>query len=243
MGAGIAHIGNPKGDACPAPKTSFGTWVWVDHGGGNISRYGHINEIKIKEGQLVAVGTPLGTFGVTGKRAGCSTLYTDFMLRHKGTGGPSYEFKTLKGCGYVYPPVGPEIWPRLQGYARWNDVPRGTHVRGNHAECQPTTVPATPRRPGSVALARAGDGSLKATWAAPPAAAKVDKIRVEFGRYRPAKGVWEPQHDERWYDLSPATTTKSIGSLTEGHKWRVRVHFHNADGWSVASSWAKATVA
>jgi hypothetical protein len=237
MGAGIVHIGNARGDACPAADSSFGTWVWVDHGGGVISRYGHFSTIRVSEGQLVAPGAPLGVVGVSGKGSTCWNAYTDFMLRRKGVGGPSTEFKTLKACGRA----GRVTWPTALGYARWNDVPKGTVVPASGDGCRPTTVPATPGRPGSVRMVDAGSLKIKATWAKPPSTARVDKVRVEFGEYHPSKGTWDYQQNERWYDLSPTTTSKTIGSLTKNHKWRVRVHFHNAAGWSAASAWVKAT--
>jgi hypothetical protein len=239
MGAGIAHIGNAKGDPCPAASTSFGTWVWVDHGGGVISRYGHFASIRIKDGELVGPGTPLGVVGVSGKGGNCWNAYTDFMLRGKGVSGPSLEFPTLKACD---PRQGVVAWPAaLAGsYARWNDVPKGTVIPGSGDGCRPTVAPATPNRPGSV-KATAGKGRIKATWATAPAG--VDKVRVEFGEFHPSTRTWDYQQNERWSDLPAGASTASLKSLKKKHKWRVRVHFHNTAGWSAASAWVTRTVA
>jgi hypothetical protein len=238
MGAGIAHIGNAQGDPCPASTTSFGTWVWVDHGGGVISRYGHFSSIRITEGELVGPGTPLGVVGVSGKGGNCWNAYTDFMLREKGVSGPSFEFPTLKACDSGTVVSRPAALPG--SYARWNDVPKGTVIPGSGDACRSTVVPATPNRPGSVKLAAAGKGRIKATWARP--AAGVDKVRVEFGEFHPSKGTWDYQQNERWYDLSASASSVSLKSLIKKHKWRVRVHFHNAAGWSAASAWVTRTV-
>lgn len=240
MGAGIAHIGNAQGDPCPASNTSFGTWVWVDHGGGVVSRYGHLSSIRVGEGELVGPGTPLGVVGVSGKGGNCWNAYTDFMVRTKGTGGPSVEFPTLKACDNAAVVTWPTALPGA--FARWNDVPKGTVIPGSGDACRPTTVPATPGRPGSVKLAASGKGKIKATWAKPASSAGVDRVRVEFGEYHPSKKTWDYQQNERWTDLPASASSLSLKSLTKKHKWRVRVHFHNAAGWSVASSWVTRTV-
>lgn len=47
-----------------------GNFVVVDHGGGVKSKYFHLNEINVKEGQQLAAGQQLGTVGSTGDSTG-----------------------------------------------------------------------------------------------------------------------------------------------------------------------------
>jgi hypothetical protein len=93
MGAGIAHIGDAHGTACgTGTSTDFGTWVWVDHGGGVVSKYGHPGSIAVHEGQQVYPTTELGTVGNTGNatKGDCAMNYVDFQVRHGGIKGPTF---------------------------------------------------------------------------------------------------------------------------------------------------------
>jgi len=49
---------------------SAGNYVVVDHGGGVKSKYFHLNEINVKEGQDLKAGQQLGTMGSTGDSTG-----------------------------------------------------------------------------------------------------------------------------------------------------------------------------
>ncbi len=51
---------------------SYGNWVEIDHGGGYRSRYGHLDQIWVREGQLVQSNTDdyIGTVGNTGYSTG-----------------------------------------------------------------------------------------------------------------------------------------------------------------------------
>ncbi len=70
----------PKGAPIKAPAAGNviavgnyffnGNTVILDHGQGLISMYSHMNRINVKEGQHVALGTLLGTVGMTGRVTG-----------------------------------------------------------------------------------------------------------------------------------------------------------------------------
>lgn len=47
-----------------------GQTVWVDHGSGLLTMYGHLSEIGVKPGDLVARGDRLGAVGATGRVTG-----------------------------------------------------------------------------------------------------------------------------------------------------------------------------
>ncbi|MGA2042762.1 MAG: M23 family metallopeptidase [Roseiarcus sp.] len=52
------------------PMGGYGNMVEIDHGGGLSTRYGHMSEILVEEGQTVAQGAALGRLGSTGRSTG-----------------------------------------------------------------------------------------------------------------------------------------------------------------------------
>ena len=52
-GAGILHIGANERTCGTVLDASAGVWVWVDHGGGRVTKYTHLDSIVATEGQLV----------------------------------------------------------------------------------------------------------------------------------------------------------------------------------------------
>jgi hypothetical protein len=246
MGAGIAHIGEAHGKTCGAGgSTNFGTWVWIDHGGGVISRYGHFSALAVREGQAVAAGTRLGTVGTTGKNSNCDVAYTDIMLRKPGTLGPSVEFGT-KGVGspdgalFACNQTARQVWPAavVRGVSRWDLVPATTIIPAAGSACLPSagTTPATATK---VKLTRAGSKKLTASWAV--AASRADTVRVELAEYHPSTKAWDAPHHERWVNVAPGTTKTTFRNLVSGHRYRVRVWQHNAAGWSAPSAWVTVT--
>lgn len=246
MGAGIAHIGEAHGKTCGAGgSTNFGTWVWIDHGGGVISRYGHFSALAVREGQAVAAGTRLGNVGTTGKNSNCDVAYTDIMLRKPGTLGPSVEFGT-KGVGspdgalFACNQTARQVWPAavVRGVSRWDLVPATTIIPAAGSACLPSagTTPATATK---VKLTRAGSKKLTASWAV--AASRADTVRVELAEYHPSTKAWDAPHHERWVNVAPGTTKTTFRNLVSGHRYRVRVWQHNAAGWSAPSAWVTVT--
>ena len=49
---------------------SYGNWIEIDHGGGYRSRYAHLNEIWVREGEWVQSNAYIGTVGNTGNSSG-----------------------------------------------------------------------------------------------------------------------------------------------------------------------------
>lgn len=47
-------------------QAGYGNVVEIDHGGGLVTRYSHLDRFLVKLGQKISVGQPLGTVGMTG---------------------------------------------------------------------------------------------------------------------------------------------------------------------------------
>lgn len=50
-------------------EAGYGNYVEVDHGNGIITRYAHLHDLTVKEGQFIQKGTIIGTIGTTGGAA------------------------------------------------------------------------------------------------------------------------------------------------------------------------------
>jgi murein DD-endopeptidase MepM/ murein hydrolase activator NlpD len=59
----------------------YGNAAMLDHGGGATTLYGHLMEIHVKSGDVVAAGSVIGTVGRTGN---ATTTHLHFELRLEG---------------------------------------------------------------------------------------------------------------------------------------------------------------
>ena len=72
----VAAVGTIVGSSAAGQVTvatwdpSYGNWIEIDHGGGYRSRYAHLNEIFVREGEWVQSNTYIGTVGNTGNSSG-----------------------------------------------------------------------------------------------------------------------------------------------------------------------------
>jgi murein DD-endopeptidase MepM/ murein hydrolase activator NlpD len=73
-------------------RTGYGNEVVIDHKFGFGSRYGHLNTIKVKEGEMVKRGQIIGTVGETGRATG-PHLHYEVLYAHKPV-NPSFYFDT-----------------------------------------------------------------------------------------------------------------------------------------------------
>ncbi|HEX3827514.1 MAG TPA: M23 family metallopeptidase [Sporichthyaceae bacterium] len=244
MGAGVAHIGEAHGKPCGfGGATDFGTWVWVDHGAGVVSKYGHLSVISITDGQHVAAGDRLGTVGNTGdaSKLFCDENYLDFQVRRDGITGPSVEFST-RGTGgpdgqlLACAASGAQSWPHDLGTGvdRIDALPKHAVVPAGGGDCLPdaglTVVP------GAVGLkAQAGDDSLTGSWDDVPLG--TDAVRVELDRYEPHAQDWVDPAHEQWRDMPATVHWAEFTHLSDRFKYRMRVWFHDAHGWGTHSNW------
>lgn len=230
MGAGVVHIGDANGVKC-GKVDSYGTWIWIDHGAGVLSRYGHLSRITVKAGQYVAAGQQIGVVGTTGKRVNCHISYVNFSLQRNGLKTSNgYEFRTLKACAASTGAT--QSWPTAFSRAsRWEALRQGSAIPAASDRCMPRTAPATPATP--VAKVTAGSGSLRVSWNRPAAAAKVNAIKIEIPEWHPSRGgYWDLPRNSRWVSPSPKATSVLVTKLTKNRLHKVRVYFHNAAGWS-----------
>ena len=227
-GAGIAHVGGDSGDCSGSGDAERGRWVWVDHGGGVVSRYHHLDEILVSEGQLVTPATLLGAMGSSGDVPPCTTSYLHFEVRHGGLDGERVDLGSLRGCGAD----GPVQLPQVFGFDSWNDP--GLHptkrklspeldsrcVTADWATTAPAPSPTITRSDGSVQVAL--DVPAQATaWA----------VHLE---------IWRPSLNA-WRTLSrvsvPAQTRSTVFTegVENGRRYRVQAAVHQGLGWSVWS--------
>lgn len=79
-----------------AAKTSYGTYVVIDHGYGYTTLYAHmvVNSIAVKVGQYVTAGTRIGTVGTTGNSTG---EHLHFEIKDGGTPIANSVFRCGQG--------------------------------------------------------------------------------------------------------------------------------------------------
>ena len=78
-------------------KSGYGRVVYIDHGNGFQSRYGHLRSINVSKGDVVAIGDTLGIMGSSGRSTG-RHLHFEVLFQGKG-----YEpSKFLKAGQYVH---------------------------------------------------------------------------------------------------------------------------------------------
>ncbi len=74
----------------------YGKMVEIDHGMGVTTRYGHLRDISVEEGQIVAAGEKIGTMGSTGRSTG---VHVHYEIRVDGQ--PVNPMKFIKAGRYV----------------------------------------------------------------------------------------------------------------------------------------------
>lgn len=79
---GTTVIASASGSVIAAGSTAgFGNRVIIDHGGGLVTLYAHMNSINVTKGQSVGSGQPIGTVGCTGS---CTGPHVHFETRVNG---------------------------------------------------------------------------------------------------------------------------------------------------------------
>lgn len=230
-GAGVFHVGAVDG-SCSSTVPLAGTWAWIDHGGGVITRYGHLDGITATEGQLVTPATQIGTMGHSGDIAPCSTDYLHFEVRTGGLDGARVNPGQLAGCTGATRRSFPAEW----GYASWNSVYRGSRTTpALDGSCLPSSV-ATTTPPTSVKGTR-GDRSTQLSWAPPSSgAATVDRYVVTQEVWSPSINAWKAP---TYRTVASSARSTTFTGLVNGARYRHRVVAHNVSGNSAWSPYVE----
>jgi len=221
-GAGVFHIGSLDTGCRSTPEESAGTWVWIDHGGGVVSRYHHLDQVLATEDQLVTPADQIGMVGSTGDICGQEVNYLHFEVRTGGVSGTRVDPGQLTACD---PSTGNRLsLPAAVGYASWDDVPhRQVGLPRTASQCIPA-VPATPDRPTST-LGTYGNQTATISWSAP--SRPVDGVVVSVQIFRPSfDGFSRPT----FVRLPADTRSHTFTGLINGRPYRYRVLYHNSEG-------------
>lgn len=265
MGAG--RVQQVISGACTTSgqKSSGGTQVLINHGGGRVSVYQHLHAVNsaMKVGAYVAAGQQVGTAGNTGapcfKSKGVPTPpYLDVIVRTDGGGylQLSEPVATLHACKGATEQTLPKQMVtdqsgRLTPYDSWVITPYlKSVVPASSGACIPSGAPATTAAPTGVRAAPS-NGRATVSWTAPRGA---DKFLVQMEIYRPSSRSWDapctPSQTSGctvgYTEVDSRTATSYVQTgLLNGREYRFQVSAHNAFGWSVAgpSSWVQATPA
>jgi hypothetical protein len=240
MGAGIVHYGVHADTGCGKAQ-GRGNWLWIDHGNGTLSWYGHLAwPFKVPNGAYVTPRTRIALIGNSGY-SGCHTYptmhYIDIAVKHGATNGQNngnyVELKHLYACVNGHRQTWPDNINR--NWRRWNEVPNSPYgnrhvlpASDRNSDCIPTRT-ATPDAAGAARLRRSGSGQLTATWALPRTGAARTSTIVLIQEYHPSIRRWL---DLRTHVLPSTRTGTTFTKLHLKHSFRVRVSFHNSVGYS-----------
>jgi hypothetical protein len=235
-GAGVFHIGAVDAACRPSGSEVGGTWVWIDHGGGIVSKYAHLDTITAAEGQLVTPSTRIGTMGHSGDVLPCTTNYLHFEVRTGGIGGTRVDPGPLYACEGT----ARRTYPAALGLTSWNHLPssgRTTPQLGNG--CLPTST-GTSGVPTAVTTSRA-DALARVAWQPPASGAgAVTGYVVSHQVWHPSINAW---HTPAYRTVTAGQRSLDFGGLVNGARYRYRVLARTAIGNSAWSPYVEAVPA
>jgi peptidase M23-like protein len=226
MGAGQVHIGSTDYRCGPA-HAGLGANVWIDHGNGVRSIYGHLAGIAVTEGQLVTPTTRLAYVGNSGY-AGCLAhqkwRYVYVAVKHDR----SYvEIPRLYACK-----AGVEqSWPQVFGYPSWNTIPVHKPLPATDNSC--IVKAATPNRPAAPTAYRVKAGELHYFWTKP---SNVVRSVLEIQEWHPSLNAFTADRK-----LTVTGSGVYVSGMLSGRPYRARLWFYNYSGYSAASGWTVKT--
>jgi len=221
-GSGVVHVGEING-GCSNSGTTAGTWIWVDHGGGVVSRYQHLSDINVREGQLVTPKTKIAEVGGSGSPCAAPVDYLHFEVRRGGVGGERYNPGQLQAClGRNATRV---TFPAYIGNQSWDTVPyRSKGLPASNSDCIPRSLPKTPNRPGATSGSY-GDETATLSWPGPSTVA--DRVTVSVRIYRPSLGRYS---NPEFVQLPGSARSYRFTNLINGLRYVYRVSYHNGAG-------------
>jgi hypothetical protein len=228
-GAGILHVGATERTCSTTSSQSAGTWVWIDHGAGLVTKYTHLDSIAVADGARVTPQTLIGRMGHWGDSAPCTTNYLHFEVRRNGVTGPRIEPRRLYACttaGRVSLPGA------FGGATSFDQLPKLKYrTPAATSDCVTDAWNRTPPRP-SVTV-RAANASLRLAWGTPPTG--TDRVRVVWQVWSPSLKRWGAS---RYVTFAGSAASGTLSGLTNGRSYRLWVSMHNASGWSARSATA-----
>jgi murein DD-endopeptidase MepM/ murein hydrolase activator NlpD len=236
MGAGIVHIGATN-QGCGHAQ-GRGNYLYVDHGNGVLTYYGHLGQIFVRSGQYVSPKTRLAYVGNSGY-ARCHLYpklrYLVVALKHGGTNGKYVEIgstfacPTNGGARVTYPQQLPS------GRAsHWNAVRRTTPIPATSSARSCISTPArTAYSASGVGMAKHGKSTMYAHWTRGWSGYRILHTAVVLSEYHPSIHRWLPL---RTHWLGGKTNYTKFHYLTHKRHYRVYVQFYNSWGYSRASA-------
>lgn len=237
-GAGVFHVGAVDASCKTSSSPDApGTWAWIDHGGGVVSRYHHLDAITATEGQLVTPATQIGRMGHSGDFAPCTTNYLHFEVRQGGVKGTRVDPGQLSGCDGATR----RSYPAALGYSSWNALPKAqVWTPALTDECLPSAT-ATTSAPSPFTVVRA-NRAARLYWRAPASGAStVQRYVVRQEMYAPSVGRY---HAPTYRTVAADRRTLTVTGLQNGRKYRFAVLARNATGnsaWSPDATVVPAT--
>ncbi|WP_375489075.1 M23 family metallopeptidase [uncultured Jatrophihabitans sp.] len=233
MGAGIVHIGATH-TGCGHAQ-SRGDYLYIDHGNGVLTYYGHLGRILVRSGQYVSPRTTLAYMGNSGY-AGCHAHpWLRYVMVAKKIGGEAHgryvEITHTLAC----PSNGGArvTWPQQLPRGRashWNAVHNETPIPATSSSRSCIPVPTrTASRPTVTAAARHGQSTVYAAWTRSSSSFHVSSTVVTLSMYHPSIHRWLA-YSHQW--LSGATTVTRFHHLHHKRHYAVTVQVRNAWGYS-----------
>ncbi len=225
-GAGVFHVGATERKCSSTSAQSDGTWGWVDHGGGIVTKYTHLDSITVANGARVTPSTQIGRMGHWGDTAPCTTNYLHFEVREGGIKGARVEPRTLAACTSR----GRTEYPAAFGVSSFDHLVKGqSWTPAATSGCIPASWESTPAKP--VLTAARASSSAKLSWGTPPAG--TTKVRIATQLWSPSVSAW---NDSVYTTVAGTATGTTVAKLTNGRTYRMWVAFENASGFSAWSN-------
>jgi len=126
----------------------YGNVVYIDHGGGVVTRYGHLRRIETKKGATIAAGERLGQLGSTGRATG---PHLHFEVRLDGRDVDPNVALTVASLMRESPDAGKlaayALSPELQASARDMQDPKNQRALREKLATQSDATTAETSRP------------------------------------------------------------------------------------------------
>jgi murein DD-endopeptidase MepM/ murein hydrolase activator NlpD len=120
-------------------QSGYGNIVYIDHGGGVITRYAHLQRIHAKKGQLISAGTKLGEVGATGRATG---PHLHFEVRLDGRAVDPTTAMTVAELARESPEAG-----QIAAFALSPELQKDASSRVDPPKTKPPVTRPTQQRP------------------------------------------------------------------------------------------------